>query len=71
MEELMRSGFDITTKEFYQTTLNKILKKYHVEEQLTEAEYYELLKLILDRCAENDLKNMGIECFDPDDLKYK
>ena len=71
MNEMMRSGFDMTTKEFYQTTLEEILKKYCIEERLTEAEYQELLKLVIDRCAENDLKNTGIEFFDYDDLKYK
>jgi len=71
IEQLMGAGFDMTTKEFYQTTLGRILKKYCIEEQLTEAEYQELLKLVIDRCAENDLKNTGIEDFDYDDLKYK
>ncbi len=71
LEELMRSGFDMSTKEFFQTTLNKILKKYRVIEQLTQKEYCELLELIIDRCAENDLKNMGIEYLDDNDWKDK
>jgi len=71
MELLMGAGFDMTTKELFKTTVDKILRKYHIKEQLSEEEFHELLKLILDRCAENDLKNTGIEYFDYDDLKYK
>jgi len=70
MEELMRSGFDMTTREFFRTTLEEILKKYCIEEQLTGSEYQELLKLVIDRCAENDLKNMEMGYLD-DDWKYK
>ena len=61
----------MTTREFFRTTLGKILKKYCIEERLTEVECHELLGLIIDRCAENDMKEMGIDCLDNDDLKYK
>ena len=71
VEELMRSGFSMTTEEFFETTVYKILQKYQIKEKLTVDEYFELLRQLIDVCAEYDLKNMGIECLNNNDWKYK
>ena len=71
MEELRKKGFDLTTKEFFKTTVFKLLERYSIKEQLTPEEYYKLLKMLIDECAENDMKNMGIDFFNDDDWKYK
>ena len=71
MEELRRKGFDLTTKEFFKTTVYKVLEGHHIKEQLTPEEYYKLLKLLIDECALNDLKNMGIDFFEDEEFKYK
>jgi hypothetical protein len=70
-EALMRSGFSMTTKEFYETTVRKILKKYCIDEKLNVEEYQELLGLILEQCAINTLKNLGLVYMDEDDWKDK
>ena len=71
VEDLRRKGFDMTTQEFFETTLYKILKKQGIREQLDLSEYFELLRLLMDLCAENDLKNMGMSYLDNDDFKFK
>ena len=71
VECLRHKGFDMTTKEFIETTLYKILKRYGIRGQLDLDEYFELLRKIFDMCAENDLKNMGMSYLDNDDLKFK
>ena len=71
VEELRRNGFDLTSKEFYQTTVYKILKKYQVTEKLTVNEYYQVLRELIELCAENDLKDMGLVYMDEDDWKDK
>ena len=69
--QLMRSGFCMTTKEFFGITMDKILRKYHITEQLTVDEYIELIRQLIDICATQDLKDMGYGIYDPDDLRYK
>jgi len=71
VEALMHKGFDMTTKEFFDTTVYKLLKKYGIREQLDLDEYFELLRRLMDFCAENDLKNMGMSYLDENDLKFK
>ncbi len=71
VEELMRSGFCMTTREFFGITMEKILRKYHITEQLAVDEYIELVRQLIEVCAENDLKDMGYGIYDPDDLRYK
>ena len=71
LEDLRKKGFDMTTREFFETTLYKILKRHGITEQLDLDEYFELLRQLMDMCAENDLKNMGISYLDENDLKYK
>ena len=71
VEAIMHKGFDMTTKEFFDTTVYKLLKRYGIREQLDLDEYFELLRRLMDFCAENDLKNMGMSYLDENDLKYK
>ncbi len=71
LEDLRHKGFDMTTKEFLDTTLYKILRRHGIREQLDLNEYFELIKELMDLCAENDLKNMGMSYLDEDDLKFK
>ena len=60
VEELCRSGFDMTTKEFYDTTIHRILRRHSIRSQLDLKEYFELMQEIMELCAENDLKEMGL-----------
>ncbi len=71
VEDLKHKGFDMTTSEFFETTLYKILKRHGISEQLDLDEYFELLRQLMDMCAENDLKNMGISYLDDNDFKFK
>ena len=71
VEELRKVGFDMTTKEFFDTTVYKLLKRYGIREQLDLDEYFELLRRLMDFCAENDLKNMGVSFYEPNDWKEK
>jgi len=71
VEALMHKGFDMTTKEFFDTTVYKLLKKYGIREQLDLDEYFELLRRLMDFCAENDLKNMNITYLNENDFKFK
>ena len=71
VEQLLRSGFSMTSREFYKTTLERILKRYGVEESLSADEYFELLKQLADACMENDLRDMGIFYASLDDMKDK
>lgn len=71
MEELNRKGFYMGTSEFLETTIYKILRKYGITEQLDLNEYFELLKRLMDICAENDLKEMGFEYYEDNDWKHK
>ena len=71
VENLRQKGFDMTTKEFFDVTVYRILKKYGIHEQLDLDEYFELLRRLMDFCAENDLKNMGMSYLDENDLKFK
>ena len=71
VEELRKVGFDMGTREFFDMTIYKILKKYRIYEQLDLDEYFELLRRLMDFCAENDLKNMGMSYLDENDLKFK
>ena len=71
VEALMHKGFDMTTKEFFYTTVYKLLKKYRIYEQLDLDEYFELLRRLMDYCAENDLKNVDLRYLDDDDMKFK
>ncbi|MDO8480358.1 MAG: hypothetical protein Q7S65_00925 [Nanoarchaeota archaeon] len=60
MEQLMRSGFDLTTREFFRRTLERLLKKYGVRAALSDADYRELTILIVSQCAENDIRELGL-----------
>ena len=71
MEALRKNGFDMTTKQFFNSTVFKVLDRYRIKERLNAEEYYKLLKMLIDECALNDLKNQGIDFFDDDDWKYK
>ena len=71
IEDLQRKGFDMTTQEFVDTTVYKILRRHGIRDQLDLEEYLELLRRLMDFCAENDLKNMGMRYLDENDLKYK
>ena len=71
LEDLRKKGFDMTTREFFETTLYKLLKRHGITEQLDLDEYFELLRRLMDMCAENDLKNMGMSYLDNDDFKFK
>lgn len=71
MEELRKKDFSMTTKEFFKTTIFKVLDKYHIKEKLNAEEYYKLLKMLIDECALQDMKNMGIDFFEDDDWKDK
>ena len=48
IDGLRKKGFDMSTKEFIKTTLYRILKKYHIREQLDLDEYFELIKQLMD-----------------------
>lgn len=72
MEQLRKKGFSMTTREFFKTTIFKVLTRYNIKENLSAEEYYKLLKMLIDECTLNDLKNQGIDFFeDNDDWKYK
>ena len=71
VEELRKRGFDLTTKEFFGMTVYRILRKFGIHEQLDLDEYFELLRRLMDICAENDMKQMGISYFEADELKEK
>ena len=71
MEELRNRRFCMTTREFYKTTVMKVLVKYNIREDLSVEEYYKLLKLMLEECSLHDLKNAGLEYFDENDWKDK
>ena len=71
MEELRKNGFDMGTKEFFDTTIYKILKRYRIYEQLDLDEYFELLRRLMDFCAENDLKNMNMTYLNENDFQFK
>ena len=71
VENLRHKGFDMTTKEFIETTLYKILKRYGINEQLDLDEYFELLRKIFDMCAENDMKNFGMSYLNENDFQFK
>ena len=67
----MKSGFSMTTEEFFKTTLFHVLEKYRIVEKLTVSEYYELLRQLIDICSENDFRKLGLCWNDVDDLKEK
>ena len=69
--ELRENGFDMTTKEFFDTTIYRLLKEYRIYEELDLDEYFELLRLLMDYCAENDLKQMGIKYLNENDFQFK
>ena len=71
MEQLRNKCFDMTTKEFFDTTIYRILKKYKIYEQLDLDEYFELLRRLMDYCAENDLKQIGMSYLNENDLQFK
>ena len=71
IEELRKKGFDMGTKEFFDTTVYQILKKYRIYEQLDLHEYFELLRKLMDLCAENDMKNMNMSYLNENDWKFK
>lgn len=71
VEQLLRAGFNMTAKQFYATTVRRILQRYGIEVKLTMEEYYELLRQLIDVCAENELRSAGIEFDGGDDWKYK
>ena len=71
VEELHARSFDMTTREFFKTTVNKILGKYQIKEKLSAQEYYKLLKMLIDECALNDLKNQGIDFLDEHDDDWR
>ena len=71
LEYLRNKGFDMSTKEFFDTTVYRLLKRYGVNEQLDLDEYFELLRRLMDYCAENDLKNMGISYLNENDFQFK
>ena len=54
LENLRRRGFDMTTKVFVETTVYKILRRYGISGQLDLDEYFELIRKLMDLCAEND-----------------
>ena len=63
VEELNRNGFDMTTWEFYQTTIIRILRKYGIKAGLNLHEYVELMDEIKDLCAENDVLEFFLGLF--------
>ena len=71
LERLKEDGFDMTTNEFIETSVYRILKRHGINVQLDTEEYFELLRRLMDICAENDLKNMGMSYLNDDDLKFK
>ena len=71
IDELRARSFDMTTREFFKTTVFKVLTKYSIRENLSAKEYYKLLKMLLDECALVDLKNQGIDFFEDEDWKDK
>jgi len=71
LEELCRAGFSMSTWEFYETTIFRILKRYGIKAHLELNEYFELMVELKDLCAENDLKDLGITYFDENELKSK
>lgn len=70
MEQLMRAGFCMTTKEFFGTTLGRLLRKYGVRAALSDSDYRDLTVLIVCQCAENDLKETGLS-WPEEDLALK
>ena len=71
VNDLKWKGFDMTTKEFFDVTIYRILKKYGIHEQLDLDEYFELLRRLMDYCAENDLKNIGLNYLNENDFQFK
>ena len=71
VDELRKKGFDMTTKEFFDTTVYQILKKYRIYEQLDLHEYFELLRKLMDLCSENDMKNMNMSYLNQNDFQFK
>ena len=71
VEGLRKNGFDMGTKDFFDTTIYKILKRYRIYEQLDLDEYFELLRRLMDFCAENDMKNMNVTYLNENDFQFK
>ena len=71
LEQLRNKCFDMTTKAFVETTVYKILRRYGISEQLDLDEYFELIRELMDLCAENDLKNMGMSYLNENDFQFK
>ena len=66
--ELRRKGFDMTTKEFYGSSIEKVLKRYGIMETLTEKDMEELEERMLRLCIENEL---GLVYMEEDEWKDK
>ena len=70
-EILRDSGFSLTRIEFYTICMKKLFKQYGIDEKLSRDEMNLLVKLILQLCDENDIKEFGIGYYDEDEWKGK
>ncbi len=71
VQQLCRSGFRLGMREYYELTVFGILKKYGIQAVLDLHEYIELSENIMDLCAQNDLKKIGLSYFAEDDFPDK
>ncbi len=71
IEVLRHKGFDMTTKQFFDTTVYRLLKRYGICEHLDLDEYFEMIRRLMDICAENDLKDMGMDYLNENDFQFK
>jgi len=56
VEELLRSGFEMTLGEFFNTTIEEIFRKYCIGEQLSEEEEFELVWKLVNVCVEDEIR---------------
>lgn len=70
-ETIRDSGFSLTRIEFYTICMEKLFKQYGIDEKLGKDEIDLLVKLILQLCDENDIKEFGIGYYDVNEWKDK
>ncbi len=70
-ESIRESGFFLTRIEFYTNCMKKLFKQYGIDDKLNNDEMNLLVKLILQLCDENDLKEMGFGYYEEDEFRYK
>ena len=51
--------------------MSSALKRYRIYGQLDLDEYFELLRILMDFCAENDLKNMNMTYLNENEFQFK